>query len=149
MAKCKLTISNSSKNIFSHKDTKAISNNIRFIQTQCQAIAILFWRLTLLQNEIRKNFIKFVTFCGKSDIYTKKHWIYEIIFTFVIKACKCTIPTQYQIWTKNSPIFLILKTNNNKTITKMWNLQLWITTNTNSNKIIGIFAKRGPIYCSQ
>ena len=79
----------------------------------------------------------------------KIHWIYEIIFTFVIKACKCTIPTQYQIWIKNSPIFLILKTNNNKTITKMWNLKLWNTTNTNSNKIIGIFAKKGPIYCSQ
>ena len=84
-----------------------------------------------------------------SDLQMKIHWIHEMIFTFVIKACKCTIPTQYQIWTKNSPIFLILKTNNNKTITKMWNLKLWIATNTNSNKIIGIFAKRGPIYCSQ
>ena len=31
----------------------------------------------------------------------------------------------------------------------MQNLKIKSTTNTNSNKIIGIFAKKGPIYCSQ
>ena len=31
----------------------------------------------------------------------------------------------------------------------MQNLKIKSTTNTNSNKIIGIFAKKGQIYCSQ
>ena len=66
-----------------------------------------------------------------------------IYMTFFIKKTEHTITIQYQTLTKFSPISIVLRTNNNKTITKHKSKKYKIQPIPIAIKLLGVLLKKG------